>query len=427
MSSTYSPAPPPADSLAHGLLLAARAIADVGAGRSLSEAVGDWRQELPAARAAAQDLAYGALRRAGHGDFILGRLLQKPLPDPLAHGLLLAALYRLETRPEAPHTVVDQAVQAATVIAGGRYKGLVNAVLRNALRQATQLAQAAAQDEVATWRHPHWWLSRLQRAYPQQWQAVATAGNQQPPMTLRVNRRHWDLATAAAAYAEAGIAVRPIGTCGLQLSRALPVDALPGFAEGWVAVQDAGAQEAALRLGAQDGERVLDACAAPGGKSVHILELANVDLLALDVDERRCQRINENLQRHRLQAEVKAADCSNTAAWWDGRPFDRILADVPCSASGVVRRHPDAKWLRRNDDIARFSRSQRQIVDALWPTLRPGGTMLYATCSVFPEENQQQVDSFLARHADAEAGERVQLLPDDDHDGFFYAVLRKRS
>lgn len=417
----------PADSLAYSLLLAARAIAAVGQGRSLTDAVTDWRREPAAARAAAQDLAYGALRRAGHGDFILSRLLQKPLDDTQVHGLLLAALYRLETRPEAAHTVVDQAVQAATMLSSGRFKGLVNAVLRNALRKAAELTSAAAADEVATWRHPQWWLSRLQAAYPDDWQAIAAAGNQQPPMTLRVNLRHWDMPTAMAAYAEAGIPVRQVGPQGLQLGKALGVDALPGFAEGKVSVQDAGAQQAAIRLGAQAGERVLDACAAPGGKTAHILELADVDLLALDVDVGRCQRIDDNLQRLQLHADVRSGDGSKPQQWWDGKPFDRILADVPCSASGVVRRHPDAKWLRRADDIKRFAATQRRIVDALWTTLRPGGTLLYATCSIFPEENSEQLAAFLARHSDAIAGDSEQLLPTDDHDGFYYALLRKQA
>lgn len=417
----------PVDSLAYSLLLAARAIAAVGQGRSFTDVITDWRREPPATRSAAQDLAYGALRRAGHGDFILGRLLQTPLTDPVVHGLLLVALYRLETRPEAAHTVVDQAVVAASTLVGGRFKGLVNAVLRNALRRADELATAAAADEIATWRHPRWWLDRLQAAYPEHWQQIAAAGNQQPPMVLRVNLRHWDLAAAQAAYAVAGIDVRPVGRQGLQLLKAMSVDALPGFAEGKVSVQDAGAQQAAQRLAAQAGERVLDACAAPGGKTAHILELADVDLLALDVDAARCQRIDENLQRLQLRAKVVVADGSKPQKWWDGRFFDRILADVPCSASGVVRRHPDAKWLRRSDDIKRFASTQRRIVDALWTTLRPGGTLLYATCSVFPEENCQQVDAFLSRHGDASLGESEQLLPNDDHDGFYYALLYKQA
>lgn len=428
-----SPTPPtpcalPADSLAWQLLLAARAIAAVRAGRSLTEGLQACGGEPPATRAAVTDIAYGTLRRYGWGDFMLGRLLQKALPHPEAHALLLAALHRLETWPEDRHTVVDQAVAAAGEIAGGAFRGLVNGVLRNYLRQHDALAAAAADDVVAAWQHPRWWIDKLRRAWPADWQAVLAAGNAPPPMTLRVNRRLAAPADYRARLAALGIEARPLGESGLRLVRPVAVDALPDFATGAVSVQDAGAQRAAELLDPAPGSRVLDACAAPGGKTAHLLERGeNLDLLALDIDGVRTARIEDTLRRLGLRASVCVADCADVDAWWDGRPFDAILADVPCSASGVVRRHPDSKWLRRESDIRRFARTQAAILDALWPLLRPGGRLLYATCSVFPEENAGQVDAFRVRQPGAVRLHETQLLPCDDHDGFYYALLQKSA
>jgi len=377
------------------------------------------------------DLCYTALRAYGHGDLILARLMPRK-PAPPLHALLLTALARLEARPQDVHTTVDQAVRASTQLDGGRYKAVVNAVLRNALRQQSDLADAVAADEVARWQHPRWWLRRLQRDHPRHWQAIVEAGNGHPPMSLRVNLRRTSVDAVEAELAAAGIGFRRSGPAALTLVRPLPVAKLPGFAEGLVSVQDTGAQRAAACLDLHAGQRVLDACAAPGGKTAHMLECADVDLLALDADAARAARIDENLARLGLRATVRVADCRDVDAWWNGRPFERILADVPCSASGVVRRHPDAKWLRRDTDIAGFARQQGEILEALWRVLAPGGKMLYATCSVFDEENQRQVDAFLSRHPDSERlpldnGPALQLLPSPDHDGFFYALLGKRA
>jgi 16S rRNA (cytosine967-C5)-methyltransferase len=415
----------PADSLGWSLLLAARAVAAVRDGRSLTEALLASGKELPAARAAAQDIAYGVLRRYGWGEFILGRLLEKPLTHSETHALLLAALYRLETRPEGVHTVVDQAVIAAGELAGGVFKGLVNGVLRNFLRQREALLAAVAADDQAHHQHPQWWLSRLRRTYPQDWLRIVAAGNSQPPMTLRVNQRRLTPADYLVRLETAGHPARLLGCSGLQLQRPVPVDALPGFFEGFVSVQDAGAQRAAELLDPAAGAYVLDACAAPGGKTAHLLERTDLELLALDIDAGRTRRIEENLHRLNLSASVRVADCGAVDQWWDGRLFDAILADVPCSASGVVRRHPDIKWLRREGDIRRFAQTQTAILDALWPLLKPGGKLLYATCSVFPEENGAQIDAFLVRQPDAERLQTEQLLPLEDHDGFYYALLRK--
>lgn len=419
------------DSLAYALYSAAKAIGAVIGGRNLDNALA--ALELPAAtRPATMDLAFSALRQYGRGDFFLARLMARPLADHEIRGLLLAALCRLETRPQDVHTTVDQAVTASTSLAHGKYKALVNGVLRNFLRRRDELTAAADGDDVARWLHPRWWLEKLRAAYPADWQAIVTAGNAHPPMCLRVNTRRIATADFCAGLAQAGIAGRVIDDAAILLDKPVSVERLSGFAEGRVSVQDRGAQQAAPLLDARTGMRVLDACAAPGGKTAHLLELADVDLTALDSDTTRVRRIDDNLRRIGLAATVKTADCRDLATWWDGRPFERILADVPCSASGVARRHPDIKWLRRPEDIAGFAATQAEIIDALWQTLAPGGTMLYATCSLFAEENEDQVAAFVARHADAlrlptHGEEREwQLRPDADQDGFYYARLAKR-
>lgn len=455
------------DSLAYALLRAAEVIAGVigerpkrdprsapsagaATGRNLDAVLAAcWQahaRTLSAGqRGAVQDLAYGTLRQYGRGDFMLGRLLRTPLQEGedtsgklLLRALLLAALYRLEARPGDAHTIVDQAVTAAAEIEHGRFKSLVNAVLRNRLRRDGELLAAADADPVACYQHPSWWIERIRLAYPACWQDILAADNAHPPMSLRVNRRRIDRAAYLALLADAGIGARALteAECAILLERPQAVEKLPGFFDGLVSVQDVGAQHAARLLDVAAGMRVLDACAAPGGKTTHLLELADVDLLALDAEPPRTARIAGNLERLGLHAEVNTADCRALETWWDGRRFQRILADVPCTASGVVRRHPDGKWLRRESDIAGFARSQAEILDALWRVLAPGGKMLYCTCSLFPQENDLQVAAFTARHADAlkqpvrggdGTGElqQWQLTPQAEHDGFFYALLRK--
>ncbi len=422
-----APSSLPADSLGLSLLLAADAVAAVRAGTSLTEALLVLADVQPVSRAAAQDVAYGVLRRYGWGDFILSRLLEKPLTHAQTHALLLCALHRLETRPEAVHMVVDQAVIAAGELAGGVFKGLVNGVLRSYLRQRDSLLAAAGVDPVAAAQHPEWWLARLQRAYTQDWMAIVAAGNRPPPMTLRINRRRLTPLDYVALLDAAGLPCRVIGESGVQLLKPVTVETLPGFHEGLASVQDAGAQYAAELLDPAPGAYVLDACAAPGGKTAHLLERHDLELLALDIDAGRTRRIEQNLQRLGLSATVRVADCGAVEAWWDGRQFDAILADVPCSASGVVCRHPDIKWLRREGDIRRFARTQTAILDALWPLLKPGGKMLYATCSVFAEENSAQIDAFLVRQTDSRRLVEKQLLPQEGQDGFYYALVQKAA
>lgn len=414
--------------LADALYAAAALVAAVLAGRTVDAALA--RAGLPGTlRAAAMDLTYPALRAFGRGDFLLGRLTERPLRDAATRGLLLVALARLEARPAEAHTITDQAVGAAGRLAGGRFKGLVNGVLRSFLRRREELLALADADPVARWQHPEWWIARLRRDQPRDWEAILAAGNSRPPLALRVNRRRATVADFLQRLAAAGIGARAAGGLAVILDKPQPVERIPGFGDGLCSVQDPGAQSAALLLNAAGGMRVLDACAAPGGKAAHLLEAAAVALTALDADATRAARIEANLARLGLSATVKVADARDPDAWWDGQPYDRILADVPCSASGVVRRHPDAKWLRRESDLAGFAATQAQILDALWRTLAPGGKMLYATCSVFAEENADQVAAFVGRHGDARmappTAAPMLYLPDADHDGFYYALLQK--
>lgn len=411
--------------MGYSLLLGARVLAAVHGGKSLNEALSLLTGEMAVARAAAQDIAYGVLRRYGWGEFILGRLMARPLSHGETQALLLAALYRLDTRPEATPMVVDQAVAASGELSGGALKGVVNGVLRSFLRQRDSLLQALAKDDVAHHQHPSWWLARLRRGYPDRWEDIVAAANRPPPMTLRVNRRRSTVAEYQARLDAAGIAAQVLGQSGLILDKPVGVETLPGFADGCVSIQDAGAQRAAELLDPVPGARVLDACAAPGGKTAHLLERTDLDVLALDIDAIRTQRIEENLRRLNLRAEIRAADCLDVKYWWDGKPFDAILADVPCSASGVARRHPDIKVLRRESDIRRLVHTQAVILDTLWSLLKPGGRLLYATCSVFVEENSAQIDAFLVRQPDAQRVLEEQWLPRDSNDGFYYALLQK--
>jgi 16S rRNA (cytosine967-C5)-methyltransferase len=409
--------------------LAAGLIARVEEGRTLTEALAAAQRstELSAGeRGALQDIGYGTLRHLGQLRFILRELVPKRLPSDDIERLLLVALYQLAHTRAAPYAVVDQAVRCAEDIAMGRLKGLVNGTLRNFLRNKDNLLADAGRDNEARYNHPRWWVQRLRAAYPTQWASVLEMSNRRPPMTLRVNAGKLSAEDYVAQLAAKDIKARVIKGQAVLLDAPCNVRDLPGFAEGVVSVQDFGAQKAALLLDVADGMRVLDACAAPGGKTGHILELAQAKLVALDVDAERLQRVEDNLQRLGLSATLKAADAAKPETWWDGQPFDRILADVPCSASGVVRRHPDIKWLRRPDDFAALGKQQAAMVDALWPTLAAGGKLLYATCSIMPEENRQQVDAFLKRHGDAKLLKDEQLLPTSEHDGFYYALLVKK-
>jgi 16S rRNA (cytosine967-C5)-methyltransferase len=411
--------------------LAAGALEAVLAGSALHQVLPRCLQQLqtPGERGALQDIVYGSLRQLGRLDAWLAALLERPLTDHELGWLLRVALYQLAYTRAPAHAVVHNAVTAA---GQGWRRGLANAVLRNFQRRRAELEKIADEQPSARWSHPDWWIAKLQSEYPAHWQAILEASLLHPPFTLRINGRRGDVAGYLQRLAEAGLTAHQTGPDAVTLDKAVPVHTLPGFDAGDVSVQDAGAQWAARLLDAQPGERVLDACAAPGGKTGHILERADVELTALDVDAARLARVLENLDRLQLHAMLIEGDAAHPDAWWDGRPFDRILADVPCSASGVVRRNPDIKWLRRPEDIAQFAAQQAFMLEALWRLLVPGGTLLYATCSIFSEENNGQVRAFLSRHAEdavscplPEPLSDGPLLPDAEHDGFYYALLRK--
>lgn len=452
----------PPDSLAFQMLAAAAAVRGVNEGSALPQAIeaaaAQYHLERDGAtRGALQDLAYRTVRQFGTVRALVTHLVARP-PGALVDSLLAVALALLldgeadgaeQDSAGKPgrsgynsFTVVDQAVSAAASEPKSAHaRGLVNAVLRRFLRERRALLQSVQRDEQARWNLPSWWLRTLREAYPQQWEALAASANVRPPMTLRVNTARVPVADYLTRLANAGLAGKAIGPQAVRLVRAFPVSQIPGFTRGDVSVQDAGAQLAAPLLEVADGIRVLDACAAPGGKTGHLLELARLDVTALESDAKRAERIHENLARLGQQAEVVVGDASRPADWWDGRQYDRILADVPCSASGIVRRHPDIRWLRREVDIARLVNEQRRIVSQLWPLLKPGGILLYVTCSIFPTEGEEQARWFGAQLPDAIRLQAPgQILPStghhdgapgqaslpSDHDGFFYARFQKR-
>lgn len=426
--------PPLSKLLAH----TARAVADVQAGRSLNDALAACPGPL---RPGVQALSFAAMRRLGLARHLRARLVNRT-PAPWVDALVLTALALACGDEYSEFTLVDQAVNAARRQAP-QAAGMVNAVLRRFLREKADLLADAANDPVARWNHPAWWIARVKADWPDHWQAVLASGQEAGPMVLRVNRRAISRQAWLDQFTATGRQARAWGTDGVVLDDACPVQQLPGFAQGQVSVQDSSAQQAAaLLLGADGlalppGARVLDACSAPGGKTAHLLEMADLAVLALDADPQRLPRVTDTLQRLALTAQVRAADAARPADWWDGRPFDAILLDAPCSASGIVRRHPDARWLRRETDIRALADIQKALLEALWPLLAPGGRLLYATCSVFREEGQAQVDAFLQRHPEA------QTLPSPGHllpvveypdapepaplvgDGFFYCLLSK--
>lgn len=444
--STRSDTPHLAPPLSAVMLTSARVVEDVLEGRSLTDALADVDGAL---RPAAQAVSFHAMRYLGWADAV-GRELVQRYPNVLFESLLLVSLTLLKAEGEAaaalpgmpvyaPHTVVDQAVTAASSNRSlASFKGLLNACLRRFLRERAALETAVADSPEAEWNHPGWWVKQLRVAYPQQWQEILRAANVPAPLTLRVNRRRASREQVLAAFQDAGLAAEPVGQAGLVLATPRPVTQLPGFAEGWWSVQDAGAQLAAELLAPQDGMWVLDACAAPGGKTAHLLELADIDLLALDADADRLVRVGQNLDRLGLAGEhvrLQAADAADLDTWWDGKPFDAVLADVPCTASGIVRRHPDIRWLRRENDVRRTATLQARILDALWRTVAPGGRLLYVTCSIFPIEGTRQALEFLQRHPEAQRLDApgqllpvaVDATPAAQRDGFFYALFAKQS
>lgn len=386
-------------------------------------------------KGAIQDCSYGVLRFYGQLTEILAILLTKKPSDKNIYCLLLIGLYQLLYSRTPAYTIINQAVSAAHKLTQSKkLQGLANAVLRNFLRQKASLLAQAEKKETGRYSHPQWWISKLRVQYPQHYRAILSTGNKRPAMTLRVNQRKISVAGYQRLLTEQGMESSWIWHGALLLKKPVSVDTLPGFNKGMVSIQDAGAQLAAPLLDISQGMHVLDACAAPGGKSTHLLELADISLTALDHDNVRLAQIEQNLERLEVHAsQVICGNASDPDSWWDGKLFDRILADVPCSASGVVCRHPDIKWLRRETDLQALVSQQQVILDALWQTLARNGKLLYVTCSVFMEENKWLIRRFLQRHTDAQnislsAPELHdgQLLPNNCHDGFFYTLLHKQ-
>jgi 16S rRNA (cytosine967-C5)-methyltransferase len=444
-----TPTTTPSPALATLLHHTADAVQAVRGGKSLTDVL----TRCPATvRPGVQALSFHTLRWLGSASEARARLAPKAPPADV-DALLVTALALLwpesATGTRAPypdHTLVDQAVSAARQRTPAA-ANFINAVLRRFLRERDAQVQAVQHTPLGAFNHPLWWTERVKRDWPRIWQPLLQAANHRPPMTLRVNARRGTGQQYLQGLAALGRTAKLLDdpACGAQavvLDEPCPVQQLPGFAEGEVSVQDAAAQRAALLLldgaGLPFGARVLDACAAPGGKTAHLLELADLKVLALDSDPLRLVRVNETLQRLRLKAELKAGDARRPQDWWDGQPFDAILLDAPCTASGIVRRHPDVRWLRRLEDITALARIQADLLDALWPLLKPGGRLLYATCSIFLAEGQQQIDAFLQRLPPGTASLMPQspghLLPLPDNpqlphtvlqDGFFYALIHK--
>ena len=394
-------------------------------------------------RALIQAMCYGVIRLYPRLQFIADQLISKPLKakdfDILL--LILSGLYQLIEMRIPDHAAVSETVKITSALKKPWAKNLVNAVLRNYQRQAETVTTKIKKNDVAHYAHPAWWITLFKKYWPQDWQYILTANNQNPPMTLRINTRHTSRENYLELLSQQGLhaSLAQHSSDAITLEKPLTVNQLPLFKEGKVSVQDEAAQLAALLLDPQAGDNILDACAAPGGKTIHILEKQpEITLTALDIDQDRLDRVQENLERTGLEAVLVAGNAFDPASWWNKKQYDRILLDAPCSASGVIRRHPDIKLLRKESDIASLVQDQQLILAALWPLLKSGGMLLYATCSVFPPENTEQIERFLQTHTDARldpidsnwgqsqaAGK--QILPGENGmDGFFYARLYKQ-
>ena len=397
--------------------------------------------DQPRDRALVRRLCHGVLRDWPALDWLISRLVDKPLKgrNRSLHFLLAVALHELRDEREPDHAVVHAAVAAARALRGQRLTGLVNAVLRNFIRRRADLLAGLPDSAVVRFGYPGWLVKAIEHDRGQETPEILVAGNRPPPLWLRVNRRRIARDDYLGKLAQAGIASRTVEgfSDALVLDERMAVSRLPGFDDGLVSIQDGAAQLAVEYLDLADGQRVLDACCAPGGKSAHVLERADVDLTALDADAGRLARVESGLERLGLAARVVEGDAARPEDWWDGRRFDRILVDAPCSATGVIRRHPDIRWLRRSGDVERLAAIQRSILDALWPLLEPGGILVYATCSLLRVENDEQARAFLERHEDARGIDNSdlpgrparpgrQILPGEHGcDGFYYLAARR--
>ena len=413
-------------------------------GQSLSEYLPHELAQLqePRDRAFVQAICFGVCRYYTRLDVVLSHFLQKPMnaKDSDVHALLLVGLYQILFMKTAPHAAVSETVNAVAALKKPWARGFVNAILRECLRQQEHIAELVEEDDEAKYAHPEWWIRAIRKVWPLQFEEILAANNEHPPFSLRVNQQHGSVEDYLQRLQSKELAGHPIaGTAhGIILDQAVAVEELPGFADGDVTVQDGAAQLAAALLQLTPGLRVLDACAAPGGKLTHILEMEpSTTVVAIEKDKARLSPIQDNLRRAKQTAKCICADAGELQQWWDGKPFDRILLDAPCSASGVIRRHPDIKLLRVPNDIEAFAQEQSRLLTALWKALAPGGLLVYVTCSIFPQENTDVIQAFLSTQADAT--EEVltvtwglpcavgrQILPGmDEMDGFYFACLRK--
>ncbi|MDX2368089.1 MAG: 16S rRNA (cytosine(967)-C(5))-methyltransferase RsmB [Colwellia sp.] len=414
-------------------------------GRSLSDELP--KQQDKAAlkdKGLLQEICYGVLRYLPELEHDVRALMQKPLTGKqrVFHFLLLVGVYQIKYMRIPDHAAVSETVAATGALKNRQMKALVNGVLRNFVRASETLKKQEALPASIEYNHPSWFIKKIQQGYPTKWQQILAANQQKPPMWLRVNQQHHTSTEYQNLLTTAGIDVNTIEPLShaIELTRPTDVTKLPGFDQGWISVQDGAAQQAARLINCQRGDVVLDCCAAPGGKTCHMLEQTSdiASMTAIDVEAGRLVRVEENLTRLGLKAKVIAADAANSKTWWDGQQFDRILLDAPCSGTGVIRRHPDIKWLRKASDIDALVTLQQQILKETWSLLKPGGTLLYATCSILPQENSEQIKHFLKNNIDAELlsidsndepeKEFIgwQLLPGEKNmDGFYYAKLLK--
>lgn len=405
-------------------------------GQSLSTVLPDLQRNInDKDKALLQEICFGVLRYLPKLEWFISQLMEKPLTGKqrTLHYLIMVGIYQLLYTRIPPHAALAETVDGAVALKKPQLKGLINGVLRSFQRQQVQLEERIA-NNTSQYLHPSWLLKRLQTAYPEDWQSIIEANNQRPPMWLRVNSQHHTAAQYLNLLEQSEITahLHPSHPNAIRLDEPTAVSRLPGFEDGWSTVQDVSAQGCAELLKPQNGESILDLCAAPGGKTTHILELApRANVIAVDIDEYRLKRVKENLIRLKQHAVVIQGDGTQPEKWAKDQQFDRILLDAPCSATGVIRRHPDIKWLRRDSDINELAQLQAQILEAIWPYLKPGGTLLYATCSIMPEENGKQIQNFLSKHNDASLNDGtdagLQVLPSTNGgDGFFYARLVKK-
>ncbi|WP_099074626.1 16S rRNA (cytosine(967)-C(5))-methyltransferase RsmB [Proteus alimentorum] len=412
--------------------IAAKAINQVlDQGLSLSTVIPELQKNISDKdKALLQEICFGVLRTLPQLEWIIQQLMDKPLKGKqrILHYLIMVGLYQLLYTRIPAHAALAETVNGAVALKKPQLKGLINGVLRQFQRQQDILNERFQNSE-NRFLHPSWLLARIKQAYPEQWMSIVEGNNQKPPMWLRVNQRHHSREEYLTLLENEGIPAiaddsHPFA---IRLENPCNVNLLPGFADGWVTVQDRSAQRCAELLAPENKDQILDLCAAPGGKTTHILEIApQAQVLAIDIDEQRLKRVQENLTRLKLNAVVKSGDGRYPEQWCSGMQFDRVLLDAPCSATGVIRRHPDIKWLRRNDDIEQLAQIQKEILHAIWPYLKSGGSLVYATCSILPQENKQQVEAFLVSTKDAQCDYQHQCLPEEEGgDGFFYALIKK--